>query len=67
MDQVLLTCRQLHHIIPRKEWWRMEHYPLEWVVTLCTDCHNASDKQRGVIKWPRISEETAQTKLDEYC
>ena len=57
---------QGHHIVPRNNWWRMEYYPLEWVETLCTDCHAASDNQKGVIKWPKEAEKSDQTTLDEF-
>ena len=44
----------------------MEHYPEEWVVTLCPDCHAATDNQEGAIKWPKRAEKSKQTRLDEY-
>lgn len=55
-----------HHIIPRSKWWRMEYYPLDWVETLCSHCHAASERQKGAIKWPRKSNSFEQISLEDH-
>lgn len=55
-----------HHIIPVKDWWRQEHYPVDWVVTLCTQCHAQTEQQSGFIKMPEEKYRKQQTTLDQF-